>query len=242
MVFMPSGRVEQPVMHHRWADITFIHWRYPPEVVQGFLPDGLAVDTFEGSAYVGITPFLMRDVRVPGLPPLPWLSRFPETNVRTYARDARGRGGLWFLSLDAGRLPAVLGARAGYGLPYYWSRMSVSGAGARRSYRCRRLWPGHAGVRCDADVDLGAPVTEAGRSGLADFLVERYRLFTVVAGRLATAEVEHPRWPLHHARTAGLEQGLLRAVGLPDPGHDPIVHASPGVSVRIGMWRPVPAA
>ncbi|WP_432870516.1 YqjF family protein [Microbispora rosea] len=239
MVSLTAGRVERPVMHHHWADITFIHWRYPPELVQAFLPDGLTADAYEGSAYVGLTPFLMRDVRAPGLPPLPWLSRFPETNVRTYVRDGRGRGGLWFLSLDAGRLPAVLGARATYRLPYYWSDMSVTGEGARRRYRCRRRWPGPAGARCDADVDLGAAMTEAERDGLADFLVERYRLFTVVAGRLATAEVEHPRWPLHRARLAGLEQGLLEAAGLPAPGHDPLVYASPGVPVRIGMPHPV---
>ncbi|WP_220504015.1 YqjF family protein [Microbispora sp. H13382] len=238
MVSPTAGRVERPVMYHHWSDITFIHWRYPPGIVQAFLPDGLTVDTYEGSAYVGLTPFLMRGVRAPGLPPLPGLSRFPETNVRTYARDARGRGGLWFLSLDAGNLPAVLGARAAYGLPYYWSDMSVTGAGERRRYRCGRRWPGPSGARCDVDVDLGAALGEAERDGLADFLVERYRLFTVVAGRLVTAEVEHPRWPLHRAHVSGLEQGLLEAAGLPAPDHDPLVHASPGVPVRVGMWRP----
>lgn len=226
-------------MYHRWADLTFIHWRYPPELVQAFLPDWLTVDTFDGAAYVGLTPFLMRDVRAPGVPALPWLSRFPETNVRTYARDARGRDGLWFLSLDAGRLPVMLGARAAYWLPYFWSDMAVRVEGERRRYRCRRRWPGPAGARCDADVEFGAPLADAERDGLVDFLTERYRLFTVVAGMPASAEVEHRRWPLHHARLAHLDQGLIQAAGLPAPDHDPLVHASPGVAVRVGMWSPV---
>lgn len=106
-----SPRVRRPVMHQHWAWITFLHWRYPPETVQSMLPATLTVETCDGSAWIGVTPFVMRGVRVPGLPAVPWLSKFPETNLRTYVRDRLGRTGIWFLSLDAARLPAVLAAR-----------------------------------------------------------------------------------------------------------------------------------
>ncbi|MEV0144374.1 MULTISPECIES: DUF2071 domain-containing protein [unclassified Nonomuraea] len=79
------------------------------------------METYDGAAYVGLPPSLMKDVRVPGVPALPWVSEFPETNVRTYVHEAQGRSGLWFLSPDAGRLPAALGGRAGFWLPYYRS-------------------------------------------------------------------------------------------------------------------------
>ncbi|WP_433249485.1 YqjF family protein [Streptosporangium sp. CA-135522] len=230
-------RVTKPVMYHRWSHMTFIHWRYPSALVQSLLPGGLTVEEFDGSAWVGLTPFLMTDVRVPGMPVLPWLSRFPETNVRTYVRDARGRSGLWFLSLDAGRLAAVLGARAGYRLPYHWSDMSVRAESGRHAYRCRRRWPGPAGARCDVGVELGAPLADSERDELTDFLTERYRLFTVIGGRPAHAEVEHRPWPLQRARLTHLDQGLVQAGGLCAPDHDPIVHASAGVRVRVGMWN-----
>lgn len=164
------------------------------------------------------------------------LSRFGEVNVRTYVRDIRGRQGIWFLSLDAARLPAVLAARACYRLPYSWSAISVTVAGNRIGYHCRRR--DHArNPRSDAEVELGTPLTETGRDELAEFLTARYRLFTVVAGRLAAAEAEHPPWPLHHARLLGLKQDLLAGAGLPAPAGDPMAHASPGVPVRIGMWH-----
>src|SRR5215211_2195923 len=102
-------RVARPVMYHEWRRIVFAHWRYPAEVVRPLLPAGLQVETFDGTAWVGLVPFLMDRVRAPGVPALPWLSRFPETNVRTYVRDGGGRTGIWFFSLDAARLPAVLG-------------------------------------------------------------------------------------------------------------------------------------
>ncbi|MEV4165395.1 YqjF family protein [Nonomuraea dietziae] len=231
-----SPRVARPVMYHRWSDITFVHWRFPPDVVQALVPGCLKVETFDGTAWVGLTPFLMEDVRAPGTPALPWLSRFPETNLRTYVRDARGRSGIWFLSMEAGRLPAALGGRAGYWLPYFWSDMSVRTDGSLRRYRSRRYWPGPSGARCDVDVETGPDLAERELDELAHFLTARFRLFTVVAGRLASAEVEHPPWPLRHARLAGLDQDLLRVAGLPAPDQTPLLHASPGVPVRVGLW------
>jgi uncharacterized protein len=224
-------------MYHRWSQITFLHWRYPAEVVRALVPDSLTVETFDGTAWVGLTPFRMEDARMPGVPALPWLSSFPETNCRTYVRDRRGRSGIWFLSLDAGRLAAAVGGRATYWLPYFWSDMSVCAEGGHRRYRCHRRWPGPDEVRCDVDVAVGAALAEDEYDEPAHFLTARYRLFTMVAGRLAAAETEHPAWPLQHAELISLDQNVLQAAGLPAPDSAPTLHASPGVSVRVGMWN-----
>ncbi|WP_084957648.1 YqjF family protein [Thermoactinospora rubra] len=232
----PSPRVAWPIMCHDWSAMTFIHWRLPVPDVQAFVPGELTVETFDGAAWVGLTPFHMRNVRVPGLPALPWVSSFPETNLRTYARDSRGRSGIWFFSLDAGLLPAALSGRAGYWLPYHWSSMSVQAADGRLTYRSRRRWPGSPGARCDARVEVGEPLKGEEQDELTHFLTARYRLFSLVAGRLAAADVEHPPWPLHRARLLDLDQDLTRAAGLPDLGEPASVLASPGVGVRVGVW------
>ena len=234
----PPPRVALPVMYHQWNWISFIHWRYPPDVLQAGLPAGLTVETCDGSAWVGLTPFLMEGLRAPLVPAVPWLSRFPEINVRTYVRDGRDRSGIWFFSLDAARLPAVLTARAGYRLPYFWSDMAVEVADSRISYRCRRRFPPPMGARCEAEVVLGAPLEESERDELANFLTARFRLFSLIAGRLVAAEAEHPDWPLHRAELLRLDQNLVQSAGLPAPTGDPLVHASPGVAVRVGMWHP----
>ncbi|MFC6022858.1 DUF2071 domain-containing protein [Plantactinospora solaniradicis] len=52
------------------------------------------------------------------------------------------------------------------------------------------------------------------------------------------AEAEHAPWPLHRAELVRLDQDLVTAVGLPAPTGAPLVHASPGVPVRIGLWYP----
>jgi uncharacterized protein YqjF (DUF2071 family) len=230
--------VPRPVMFQRWRVSTFLHWRYPADVVRALLPSGLTVETFDGSAWVGIIPFRMEGVRPPVVPPLPWLSRFPETNLRTYVRGPDGGTGIWFLSLEAARLPAVLAARVGYALPYCWADMSVRTSGPRVVYRSRRRWPGPAGARCDVTVRPGPPVAAADRTALDDFLTARYRLYSRLAGRLIAADVEHPPWPLHRATLDALDEDLTGAAGLPAPTGEPLVHASPGVDTRIGLWHP----
>jgi uncharacterized protein YqjF (DUF2071 family) len=235
----PAPPVPRPLMYHHWRELTFLHWPYPPAAVQALLPAPLEVDTFDGVAWVGLVPFLMDRVRPPGVPPLPWASRFPETNVRTYARGPDGQTAIWFLSLDAARLPAVLAARAGYWLPYFWSTMSVGREGARLAYRAQRRWPGPQGARCNADVEVGASWDQGELGQLDHFLTARYCLYTVIAGRPATAAAEHEPWPLRRARVVDLEQDLLQAAGLPAPAGAPVVHASDGVHVRIGVWKPV---
>jgi uncharacterized protein len=218
------------MIYQRWSHLTFLHWPYPPQAISPLIPDGLTVETFDGEAWVGLIPFLIEDAR----PAVPGLSRFLETNVRTYVRDSRGRSGVWFFSLDAASPVAVLGARAGFRLPYHWAEMSLHMEGGHRRYRSRRR-PG--GARADIDVEVGPPVSEAERDGLASFLVERYRLFTRVAGRQFTAEVEHIPWPLHHGELSSLDETVIEAAGLPKPGGAPVVHTSPGVETRIGRLR-----
>ena len=68
------------------------------------------IDRFDGTAWIGVVPFRMRDVAPRGVPALPWLSAFPELNVRTYVRVA-DKPGVYFFSLDAANPLAVRAAR-----------------------------------------------------------------------------------------------------------------------------------
>ena len=231
-----TPRVRVPVMLHHWRHVSFLHWWYPVDVVRGLVPPQLRVQNFDGSAWVGLVPFLMDDVRAPGVPAPPWLGRFPETNLRTYVHGPDGEG-VWFHSLDAGRLLPVLTARVTYGLPYFWASMSVRRTGDEVTYRSRRRWPGPVGGRADLHVTLGDPRPEPDLSALDHFLTARHRLYSTVAGRLVVADAEHPPWPLRRAQATGVRQDLTRAAGLPDPDHEPLVHASDGVRVRVSRWR-----
>ena len=174
-------------MYHRWESLLFLHWPLPPERVQETLPKGLTVDTFNGSAYLAIVPFFMRNVRPVGFPALPWISHFLELNVRTYAYDEAGVPGVWFYSLDCNQPVAVLIARLSTGLRYVHATMSAT----RRQfvdYTCRRT-----GTDREARYryrGLGQ-AREADAESLEFFLLERYYLFARRGGSLVRAQVAH---------------------------------------------------
>ncbi|MCA1675740.1 MAG: DUF2071 domain-containing protein, partial [Actinobacteria bacterium] len=231
----PEERVAWPLILQRWQAVTFLHWSYDPAVVQRLLPPGLTVHTHCGLAWVGLAPFLLGNFRSPGVPALPWLSSFPETNVRTYVLDSSGRDGLWFLSLDAASLVTVAGARAGLWLPYHWAAMTVE-RDSKLIYRSCRRWPPTA---CHyIVVEPGLPMAPEALGERDHFLIGRWRAFTRIAGgRLADIPVEHQPWPLWSVHIHHLEEDLLVAAGLPAPQGEPVAHYSPGVDVRFGVPR-----
>jgi uncharacterized protein len=228
--------VDRPVMRQRWERLTFLHWAFEPAVVQRLLPDGLAVEEFDGAAWVGLVPFYMH-VATSGGHQVPWASRFCETNVRTYVRDRDGRSGIWFFSLDAARLGAVAVARATYRLPYFWSSMRITGgdgAASEITYRCRRRWPGPRAVTSDVRIKAGAPYAAHELGERDHFLTARWILFSVSGGRYRFARACHPSWPLYRAEVQAVDDQLVQAAGLPAPEGEPLAHYSPGVDVSIG--------
>ncbi|MGQ0825669.1 MAG: YqjF family protein [Actinomycetota bacterium] len=231
---VPVGRA---AMVHWWDELTFVHWRFRPDVVQRLLPTGLEVETIDGSAWVGLVPFVLRVGLAHVRRPVPWMSQFAETNVRTYVRSADGERGIWFFSLDAQRLGAVVVARATYRLPYFWSHMRCERTGATITYECRRRWPGPRGARSSAAVEIGDPYTQAELTELDHFLTARWVLYSAPLTGLHAARACHDPWPLHRAELTHVRDELIGAAGLPEPEGTPLVHFSPSVEVRIGWPR-----
>jgi uncharacterized protein YqjF (DUF2071 family) len=227
--------IRRPVMTQYWADVTFLHWRYDPEVVQRLLPPGVEVDVFDGSAWVGLVPFRMERLGFGTLPPVPRLGTFPEVNVRTYVRAGAHRG-VWFFSLDIDLLLPMLVARGWYRLPYCVGRVSHEVDGSRVLTQVTRRRP-RASV--EATTDLEVVIGSASASGpLTEFLTSRWGLVAAGrGGRLLWAPVDHPEWSLYRARPDRVGDTLVTAAGLPAP--EGAAHAlySPGVPVRVGLPR-----
>ncbi len=218
-------------MTQRWTDLAYLHWRYDPAVIQKLLPDGLEVDTFNGSAWVGLIPFSMRDVGLPKLPAIPYFGDFPEVNVRTYVRR-NGIPGVWFFSLDVNRLAPALVARTTYLLPYCWGKASNELTGDTLKTSVKRRWPDVASTTIE--VQVGDAINEPDE--LANFLTARWGLYSRGLGKsLMYAPVDHEPWLLHTATLISLQDTLIVAAGIPAPQGEPHVMFSPGVSVRIGM-------
>ncbi|MFJ4002454.1 YqjF family protein [Streptomyces sp. NPDC090023] len=221
---MVANRV--PVLRARWLTQTFVSWPYEPRTVQVLLPEGLVVDEYDGAAWVTLTPYLMADVRLLGLPALP---TFPETNLRTYVR---GPDAVWFFSLDV-TCPLLLAGRA-LGVPYHQSDLRVSDAGDTVTYTGARR-TGEAAYRLA--VRPGAPVAPTRLDG---WLTSRWRAYSRRLGVLWETPVGHEPWALAGARVEVLEEAVTRAAGLPAPRGEPVARFSARVShAWVGATRPL---
>ncbi len=222
------------VMRPRWRELLFLHWPIEPHLLEPLLPPGLEVDTFEGSAYIGLVPFLMRDSRpgfVPELELRHLTDDFAEVNVRTYVRHKGQNPGVWFFSLDAASLPAVIAARLWFKLPYFWARMHTGSAGR---YYSRRLWPGPKPAKCRLKYlveEEEARVAEAG--SLQEFLVERYSLYSRRGNQLFCGQVSHEPYRIQQAQVLELSENLVAAAGVQVLGAPPLAHYSAGVDVNV---------
>jgi uncharacterized protein YqjF (DUF2071 family) len=196
-----------------WLDLAFLHWRVDEAELRKLVPPSVELQTFDGSAWLGIVPFEMTGVRLRGMLPFPRVSAFPELNVRTYVtRD--DRPGIWFFSLDAASRLFVEAAKWRYKLPYYLAQMRSRRIGDHVHYESARAGAAFSGnYRGDGDLFQAEPGT------LEHFLVERYCLYTEDGGRAYRAEIHHPPWDLQRAE-ATVDLNTIAPVALPDePPH-----------------------
>lgn len=228
-----ASRVEEERRHDvrmDWANLLFIHWRVDAALMRTIVPEPLEIDTFDGSAWVGLVPFRMERCSFRGVPRLPGLSDFYECNVRTYARH-KGKGGVWFFSLDAETLLPVLGGRWKWNLNYVFSRFAVKREEGITDYRLtRRPGPWAAGAT-HVRWRVGDPQPPTRAGSLEYFLTERYWLFSRKGGRIVAGEVFHAPWNLRSAELLHMEDSLIAAAGVRVVG-DPVVFASEQRAVK----------
>lgn len=219
-----------------WHDLLFMHWPVPEESLRPLVPSVLSLDAFDGSAWIGVVPFRMSDVRPRFLPGVPLLSNFPELNVRTYV-TAGGKPGVWFFSLDAHNPVAVRLARATFGLPYFDAKISCRTVGDETHYRSVRTHRGAPPANFAARYrPIGEPFDS--RPGtLENFLTERYCLYAANRrGRVRRGDVHHRLWPLQRAEVEVETLEMTGQIGLRLPDTNPVLHFSHRLDVL--AWPP----
>ena len=220
------------VMGQTWERLLFAHWAIDPAELRRVVPEPLPVDTFDGAAWVGVTPFLVKSLRLRGTPPLPVGSSFPELNVRTYA-TVDGKPGIYFLSLDAGSAAAVAAARRAYRLPYFRARMEVELDGERTDYRCERVSGDGEPAAFDGDYRPTGPAGPATAAGAP----ERFCLYVVDGDRrVLRADIHHPPWPIQPAEADIRVNTMAAPYGLELRG-EPVLHYAARQDVAIWPLR-----
>jgi uncharacterized protein YqjF (DUF2071 family) len=216
-----------------WRDLLFMHWPVPVDTLRPLVPDGLTIQEYEGTSWVGLVPFRMTGVMRRELPDLPGLSAFPELNVRLYV-EHNGVPGVWFVSLDATNPLAVWAAKRLFHLPYFTARISLTRDADWYVYHCQRL-------RAEQEF-MGryrpiGPVTPAQPGTLDHWLTERYCLFAQSRrGAIFRADVHHVPWPLQPAECQVEINTMAASQGIPLPDVPPLLHFAERIDVVV--WDP----
>jgi uncharacterized protein YqjF (DUF2071 family) len=221
------------VMFQSWQNLLFAHWRVDARELRPLIPEALILDEYDGSAWLGLTPFIVRGLRGRFMPPLPGISEFPEMNLRTYVRVG-AKPGIFFFTLDAASRLAVAGARLTYRLPYRLADMSIRSDGEWIQYRSRRAGPVPAEL-----IGRYRPVGDSfePQPGTREhFLTERYALYTVVRDRILRGEIHHPPWRIHRAEAHFDSNTVIDAHGIRVEPQEPLLHFSARQDTLI--WPP----
>ena len=235
-------------MTQRWSNLLFAHWPVPAAQVQRLLPAGLTVDCYDGFAWVGVVPFEMNSVqmRMPGglMVSVPSASAFPELNLRTYVRSpVSKRPGVYFFSLDAASLLAVMGARSLFHLPYFWAKMqSEERPDGTIHYSSQRRLVSKPVEFCASYRPTGPAATSPpDPQSLEYFLTERYSLYTARGANIVAGNINHLPWPLQSAEAEIVRNDLPAAHGITLPSRAPVLHFARELSVYIWSLEPAVA-
>ena len=220
-----------------WANLAFLHWPMPQDEVRARIPAGLELDTHDGTAWLGVTPFEMRNVHVTGMPPVPTARDFPELNVRTYVRH-RDVAGVYFFSLDAASLLAVVAARGATGLPYYHARMSSRAENSEIAYSSARRAARAPAATFRARYAPTGDVFRSEPGSLEFFLTERYSLFVMRGSVLTRLDIAHDPWPLQNGSAEVSVNTMAQAAGFVLPRQKPHVLFSRQLQVVAHWPRP----
>ena len=226
-------------MAQTWEDLLFAHWAVSAAAVREHVPPELTIDEYEGSAWVGITPFRLSGLRLRAAPPAPFLSSFLELNARTYV-TYEDKPGIWFFSLDASSRFAVEAARRGYRLPYFTARMAALRWDRLIRYSSERTSRRARSAAFSARYGPEGEVFNAAPGSLEHFLTERYCLYTTDSGRVFRGEIHHKPWPLQPA-SADFDRNTMPPPGIEIDG-DPLLHYARRQDVVIWSLDPVGTA
>jgi len=212
----------------RWHDLAFLHWPVEAELLRAHISPGLELESFEGTAWLGVVPFRMSSVGPRCVPSIPGIHAFPELNLRTYV-TANGKPGVWFFSLDVTKRLAVWAARTFFHLPYFRARMQFERQGDTIHYASER-GPGRLGFtgryRPTGDVYLSKP------GSLESWLTERYCLYAAdERGRIYRGDIHHAPWPLQRAEVEIERNTLGEQIGIAALEGEPLAHFAKDLDV-----------
>ena len=206
--------------YQEWNRALFFHYPVDAKILREFVPKEIEIDMFDNVAWVSIVAFTMEKIRPRFIPAFAPISDFDEINLRTYVTK-NGKPGVYFLSIEAGKLFSAILAKSLSGLPYEKSNINRT----ENSYQANHPKRNFSLL---ADFHVGMQVKH--KTELDLFLTERYCLYLEDHNQLFRYEIQHLPWKINQLELDFLKIDYqlqnLNIDSRPD-----LVHYSEGVQV-----------
>ena len=171
-----------------WHNTLFCHWKIAPHLLQDYIPDDLELDVLDGSAWVSLAAFEVKNMRLRNLPPFPYVSHFHEINIRTYViKD--GIPGIYLFSIETDKLIEVLFTRLLIGLPYKKSIINRTKS---------TLLANNTALNSHLNIEFKKETSPVEKTDLNVWLSERHALYENCNKKIGRFDIHHPEWELHN--------------------------------------------
>lgn len=218
------------IMKQTWKNLFFAHWPIPVEYLRPYIPSSLHIDTFDGSAWLGVVAFEMEGIYFRGLKAMSVTPKFTEINVRTYVHF-NGKPGVYFLSLDVGDRASLLIASRWYRLPYQPAQITFKREKDTFHIQSIRNQKTINPIEFMGEFVPLSDVYYPQKGTLDHWATERYCLFSTdkLGKQLYCGEIHHSAWPIQKVEGAIDRNSLFTPFQLRPSETKPIVHYSRGL-------------
>lgn len=214
------SRVLPPPLVAEWQNPLLFSWPVADAALDPWLPPGLELDRWEGSAYVSLVGLRFDNVRVFGVPAP--RRAYDEINLRFYVRrvagDGDGRPGVVFVRQLVPHWLTALAARVMYGEPFETAptghEFSGCGAAGTVPFACVAYHWDEQGRRQRfwASSDEAPMIVAPG--SLGEFLTSRYWGYNrKPASGVRTYYLTRPDWQVRQASRWGINCDFSEVCG-----------------------------
>lgn len=203
-----------------WNNAIFLHYQVDLTELKKFIPKELEIDLFDGVPWISVVAFTMENIRPKYFPTFSPISNFDEINIRTYVKSIN-KTGVYFLSIEGGKLLSCKIAKGISELPYRFSKI-------KRTDNKYQAQNSEFNDNLDIEFKIGKELKE--KTELDKWLTERYALFQDTDKSINEFEIHHLEWPINQIDSHKLELSYPRFHKLIDD-YPSKMHYSKGVKV-----------
>src|SRR3954471_21405703 len=172
------------IFYQEWHNVIFLHFPFEASPIEPLLPQELLLDTFESKAWISLVAFTVDNLRPKLLPPMPFLSKFNEVNVRTYV-TIKSKPGIFFLDIHADKTLSLQLAKFASGLRYQKAKIVCK----NRNYELTTK-------NYSFNIHYSPQQEIKRKTGFDAWITERYCVYFCKNKSLYRYQIHHPEWKL----------------------------------------------